>query len=440
MLLLVISFASSAQAQKKSRVEKANKEYDKYAYIDAREIYLKVVEDGYTSAEIYKKLGDTYYFNGEYAEAANWYRQSIEQFPDDTEPIYYYRAAQSFKSIDQYEESDKMMAAYEKVGGGSIIIKNFNNDPNYLESIAFSAKGYELEKVDINTDASDFGPSYYQNKLVFASSASNTEGFKTHEWNEQPFLDLFVADMDAEGKLSNPTPLSGAINTRYHESSTAFTKDGNTVYFTRNNFTDGKKGRDNKKTIRLKLYKATKDGDSNWGNTEELPFPINSDDYSSAHPALSVDEKRLYFSSDMPGSLALNEKEALSDIWYVDINEDGSYGAPINLGPTINTEARETFPFISKKNNLYFSSDGRSGLGGLDIFVTPLDSEGRVGVITNLGEPANSNQDDFGFIIDEDKRIGFLSSNRDGGKRKYCRRHLSGTREMRDHYWWYCNQ
>jgi len=408
MLLLAIVFATTTQAQK-NRVEKANKEFDKYAFIDAREIYLKVVEDGYSSAEIYKKLGDTYYFNGDYADAASWYTKSIDQYPSDTEAVYYYRAAQSLKSIDQYDESDRMMAAYERVGGGSLIVRNFNEDPNYLESIAFSAKGYEIEKVSINTEGSDFGPSYFQGKLVFASSTTSTEGMKVHQWNEQPFLDLFVADMDEQGKLSNVTSLSGLINTRYHESSTSFTKDGNTVYFTRNNFIDGKKKRDSEKTIRLKLYKATKSGDNPWGNIEELPF--NSDDYSVAHPALSVDETRLYFSSDRPGSLGQ------SDLWYVDIQEGGAYGEPVNLGPTINTEARETFPFISKLNNMYFSSDGRSGLGGLDIFVTPLSSNGKSGVITNLGEPANSNQDDFGFIINEDKRLGYLSSNRDSGSR-----------------------
>ncbi|NND63865.1 MAG: OmpA family protein [Flavobacteriaceae bacterium] len=405
MSLLVIVVASTAQAQIK-QVEKANKEFDKYSYIDARQIYLNVVEDGYQSAQVFSKLGDTYYFNSEYTEAAKWYQKLINQYPSEAEPIYYYRAAQSLKSVGKYAESDQMMDAYAAIGGSGIILKNYQDNPNYLESIAFAAKGYEVEKVSINTSSSDFGPSYYQNKLVFASAALNTEGIKIHDWNEQPFLDLYTADMDSEGKLSNVTPLDGEINTRYHESSTAFTKDGNTVYFTRNNFIDGKKGRDSDKTIRLKLYKAIKSGDNFWTNIEELPF--NSDEYSVAHPALSVDEKRLYFASDMKGSIGM------SDLWYVNLMEDGTYGDPVNLGPTVNTEARETFPFISEANNLYFSSDGRSGLGGLDIFTTTLNSNGKAGEITNLGEPANSSKDDFGFIIKESQRLGYLSSNRDG--------------------------
>ncbi len=405
MSLLVILITSIAYSQK-NQIEKANKDFDQYAYIDAREIYLKVVEDGYESAQVFQKLGDTYYYNSDYADAAKWYQRLIGQFPSETESIYYYRTAQCLKSLGQYEEADEMMNAYAKVGGAGIILNNYKEDPNYLKSIAFQAKGYELQKVSVNTEYSDFGPSYYGDKIVFASAAKTSEGSKIHDWNEQPFLDLFEADRDSQGYLSNVTALDGDINTPYHESSATFTKDGNTVYFTRNNFVDGKKGRDKEKTIRLKIYKAIKSGENFWTNVEELPF--NGDNFSTAHPALSKDEKKLYFASDREGTFGM------SDIWYVDINEDGTYGVPINLGPNINTEAREGFPFVSEMNNLYFSSDGHSGLGGLDVWVAPLKEDGKAGKVTNLGEPANSNKDDFGFIIEESKRIGYVSSNREG--------------------------
>tara|TARA_R110002072_G_scaffold303042_1_gene491784 strand:- start:13891 stop:15828 length:1938 start_codon:yes stop_codon:yes gene_type:complete len=407
LAVLVLLVTSTVFSQKK-QVEKANKEFDKYAYIDAREIYLKVVEDGYESAQIFKNLGDTFYWNSDYDNAAKWYQKLISNYPSEVEAVYYYRAAQSLKSLGQYEDSDKLMDLYAAVGGGGLIVQNYKDDPNYLESIAFKAKGYELEKVSVNTKFSDFGPSYYGDKLVFASSTTKSEGGKNFQWNDQPYLDLFVADIDAEGRLSEAKDLPGDINTKYHESSTTFSKDGTTVYFTRNNFIDGKKGKDKNKTIRLKLYKATRSGDNFWTNIQELPF--NSKEYSVAHPALSVDQKRLYFSSDMPGTLGM------SDLWYVEIQGDNSYGEPVNLGPSINTEARESFPFISDAGNMYFSSDGRAGLGGYDIYVTPLDAEGMPTEISNLGEPANSNQDDFGFIIREEKRIGYLSSNRDGNR------------------------
>ncbi|MCH2491138.1 MAG: OmpA family protein [Flavobacteriales bacterium] len=400
LILTLVCFSTGLTFAQEKEIKKANEEFDKFAYIDAREIYLKVVEDGYTSAQIYKNLGDTYYWNSDYDNAAKWYERLINEYPSEVETMYYYRAAQSQKSINQPQESDRLMALFIANGGDPGIVKATSTD--FLE--------YEVElvKVSVNTAYSDFGPAYYMDKLVYASSSTRSEGSKIHEWNEQPFLDLFVADMDEEGLLMSPSLLSGEVNTPYHESTPTFTKDGRTVYFTRNNFIDGKKGKDKNKTIRLKLYKATKSGDNFWTNIVELPF--NSKEYSVAHPALSKDEKRLYFSSDMPGTIGM------SDLWYVDILGDNTYSEPVNLGSNINTEARESFPFISQENNLYFSSDGRGGLGGYDIFMTALDSSGQPGKIENLGAPANSAQDDFGFIINEEKRIGYMSSNREGAR------------------------
>lgn len=409
LIFALVAFTAGNVFSQKKDIKKANKDFDRFAYIDAREIYLKVVEDGYVSAQIFEKLGDTYYFNSDYTNAAKWYKKLVLLFPEQATPEYYYRAAQSLKSIEKYKESDVLMDDYVARGGKGLVIKKYEDDPNYLRSTVFQARDFTLEKVGINSSNSDFGASFYmKNKVVFASaSGSGSSGeMKISEWTNQPYLDLYIADKDTTtGQLSNPTLLGGDINTEYNESSTAFTKDGKTVYFTRNNFLDGKKGKDKNKTIRLKLYKATKSGDNNWINVVELPF--DNKDYSVAHPALSPDGKRLYFSSDMPGTMGM------SDLWYVDILGNDTYGTPINLGPEINTAARESFPYISEKNNLYFSSDGRSGLGGYDIFVTPLDKDGKPGTITNLGAPSNSAQDDFGFIINEDKRMGYVSSNRD---------------------------
>ncbi len=410
LFAFVVLTAGSAFSQQKD-IKKANKEFDKYAYIDAREIYLKVVADGYESAEIFKKLGDTYYFNGDYTNAAKWYDKLVKQFPDQTEPEYYYRAAQSLKSLGKYDESNTLLKNYVAKGGKGLVIKSYEDDPNYLKSTVFKTRDFVVDKVSVNSSNSDFGPAFYMKDKVVYASAGNSTGAKINEWTQEPYLDLFIADRAANGELSNPMKLGGDINTEYNESTATFSKDGNTVYFTRNTFLEGKKGLDKSKkfkTLRLSLYKATKTGVSNWTNVVELPF--NEKGFSIAHPALSIDGKKLYFSSDMPGTLGM------SDLWYVDILGNDSYGTPVNLGPEINTEARESFPFISEKNNLYFSSDGRSGLGGYDVFVTPLDDAGKPGKITNLGAPSNSAQDDFGFIINEEDRIGYVSSNRGGDK------------------------
>ncbi|MER3373748.1 MAG: OmpA family protein [Allomuricauda sp.] len=401
-VVLAFSIVVGMQGQE-IKIKKANDEFDNFSYIDARKIYLDVVEEGYESAQIFQKLGDTYYFNSEYAEASKWYKRLMDQYPEQVEPEYYYRASQVLKSTGEYEEAERMMEKFMASSNNSNLVENYVPVENLMD---FENKKYGVTNVTDGLSSSDFGPSFHGEKVVFASSSSDPKGGKVHDWNGLPYLDLYEANIGEDGRLLDPTPLKGDINSPYHESSAVFSKDGQTVYFTRNNYIDGKKKRGKDRLVSLKIYKALKNENGSWGNVEELPF--NSDSYSTAHPALTPDEKRLYFSSDMEGTLGR------SDIWYVDILPDGTYSDPVNFGAKINTQERESFPYISDKNNLYFSSDGHTGLGGLDVFVISLDANGQYQKVTNLKSPINTNQDDFGFIINEEKQIAYVSSNREG--------------------------
>lgn len=405
--IILTSFILYNGSAQEGKIKKANEDFFNYDYIDARKIYLKVVEDGYTSAQVFEKLGDTYYFNSEYAEASKWYVQLIEQYPDEVKNEYYFRTAQTLKSVGKLEESKKMMEKFQASSTDSDLAQNqLNNWKSFEDLNSSENKKFKVTNITPNMSGSDFGPSFYGDKIVFASSSINTEGNKVHDWNGLPYLDLFEAEIGEDGNLSDIQTLKGDINSPYHESSPVFTKDGNTVYFTRNNYINGKKKRGKKRLVSLKIYKATKKDDGTWGNVVELPF--NDDSYSTAHPALNNEETKLYFSSNMEGTLGE------SDIWYVDILENGNYGKPVNMGPEINTQERETFPFISDKNKLFFSSDGHIGLGGLDIFMASFNDGMGYWSIQNLGQPINSNQDDFGFIVREEEKIGYLSSNRGG--------------------------
>lgn len=398
--------------------KRANKKYNNFSYVESTKVLLELVESGNTTPEVLQKLGNAYYFNAKMEEASKWYKVLLSQDDTVVEYEYYYRYAMSLKALGNYEEANKYMTKFAELKPEDMRSVLFVKSKRYLERIEELSAEFELNNLDFNSRFSDFGTSFYKGGIVFASSRGDG---KLYQWNKQPFLDLYYkADSS-----TNVIPLSKKINTKYHESSTSFTKDGLTMYYTRNNYYKGKTRESSEKVNGLKIFKATL-VDGEWNDIESMPF--NSDEYNVAHPALSLDETKLYFASDMPGTLGN------SDIFVVDINEDGTYGEPKNLGNKVNTEGRENFPYISNNGTLYFSSDGRPGLGGLDIFMKRLDDAKAEAI--NLAKPINSSRDDFEFIIDEFTNIGYLTSNRLKGKgdddiykfkREFCTKLISGT-------------
>jgi len=413
IFLLTISLV---QAQN-DKMEKGNDKYKSLAFIEAQQIYLKLAEDGYASAEILAKLGDTYYFNDDLTKAHEWYEKLFTSYEEDVKSEYFFRYAQSLKLVNKYSESDRLMAKFNTLKGFDIRSKMYSDESNYLEMIELQSGRFEIENTtNINTVTSDFGPAFYMsNKQVVFATARDTGSLirQRHTWNKQSFLQLYTADVDESGMLSNPKRMSNEINTKYHESTPAFTADGMTMYFTRNNYDNGVYGKDKEGTNKLKIFRSYKKN-GKWTLPVSLPF--NSDEYSVAHPALSSDEKKLYFSSDMPGSVGfdMDVKLTMSDIWEIDILAEGTFSEPRNL-KNINTPGRETFPFVSSSNVLYFASSGHQGLGGLDVFSSSINSDGCAGEVINMGKPINTPYDDFSFIVNDDTKIGYFSSNRPGG-------------------------
>ena len=396
-------------AQHERELQKANEMYKNFAYVDAIKIYEKIAKQGYVNQEMLESLGNSYYYKAEYKNALQWYEQLFEEGKYNVKPEYYYRYAQALKSVGRYDESDKMMNKFaELTGNADTRAVLFEENKDYQEVIQGNSGRLELHPVSINTEFSEYGTALYGDKVVFtAANSGKTSKGGVSQWTGESYYDLYMADRDKQN-LSNKKFFSTTVNTPFNESTAVFTKDGNTMYFTRNNYVNRKVGTDFENTILLKILRATKDSNGEWGNVVELPF--NSDDYNIAHPALSPDEKFLYFASDMKGSLGE------SDIYRVEILGDNQYGTPENLGDIINTPGRESFPFISKNNVLYYSSDGIPGLGGLDIFAVKFYENGTVSKPINIGRPGNSADDDFCFVMDSDTKVGFLSSNRPGGK------------------------
>lgn len=401
-------FSLSLYAQEK-KVSRADKKYDNYAYIDAIKTYERIAEKGYQSPDMFKKIGNAYYFNSEFDKAANWYTQ-LFALTSDVEPEYYYRYSHCLRAVGDSKKANEMLKIYNEKSGNTGKGSLYSKEVNYLDKIKANSGRYKIKDAGINTEYSDYGSSFYNDdKLVFTSARdTGSLGQRRHSWTNQYFTNLYESDLTADSLTAGKVEkFSRKIKSKFHESSAIFTKDGKRMYFARNNYLEGKKGKDQNKVTLIKIYKADF-VNNDWENISELPF--NSNNYSCAHPSLSPDEKTLYFVSDMPGTLGE------SDIFKVSINSDGTFGIPQNLGNPINTPGKETFPFVTDENEIYFASDTHPGLGGLDIFVSKIKADGLFSPVQNVGADVNSPKDDFAYLINTKKRIGFFSSNRNGGK------------------------
>ncbi len=393
-ILFIIGCFSNLFGQKKATVKQANKLFDKKAYVKAAEMY----EQLGTTKEVLQNLGDCYYYNFQMLNAVRAYGQLFFMHKDSLKPEVFFRYANALKGTSDFDKGDAIMGEYLGYEQNTLkFMKNITRNSVFT---------YKLVMMSKNKNNGDFGISFYGDKVAFAS-LRNANG-SDYGWNERPYLDLFSATVNENGQLTNVEPFPEVINTKSHESSAVFTSDLKTMYFNRTGDKQVQVG--NERIATVKMYKAEfKDG--KWTNVTMLPF--SSDEYSVQHPALSKDEKQLYFSSDMKGTIGS------FDIFVVDINEDGTFSQPRNLGENINTKHREQFPFIADDGSLYFASDGHQGHGNLDVFMSYKLNDIDFDKPQNLGLVINSEMDDFNLILDYKTGKGYFSSNRTGDDNLY---------------------
>ena len=261
----------------------------------------------------------------------------------------------------------------------------------------------ELQNLtEVNTEALEFSPVFYGNGIVFVSSRRK-QGPIDRQIGET-FFELFYAELDPNGLPLKPESFSLEINSQLHEGPVSFNREGDIMYFSRNNLMQGVQKADSKGKVGMKIYQATR-GQFDWEKVRELSF--NSDEYSCMHPSLSPDGNKLYFASNRPGG------QGNLDIW-VAFNQNGQWSEPVNMGPQVNTGGNDAFPFIHESGNLFFASDGHQGYGGLDLFMIDVGKP-EWGQAINLGPPFNTKEDDLGIILNPDGDIGYFSSNRPGG-------------------------
>jgi outer membrane protein OmpA-like peptidoglycan-associated protein len=272
-------------------------------------------------------------------------------------------------------------------------------------------ENYTIKNSAANTKYRDYGVSFFQENTVIFASSRKKKSISSRVWigDKQPYLQLYKASTNEEGEILDVELFSKKINTKFHDADVAFTKDLKTVYFSRNNYFDDKYKKDTAGFNLIQLYKAQQDDNGDW-EVKKLPF--TSDNYQTGHPALNDNEDKLYFISDMLGGYGK------TDIYVVDIFDDGSYSLPKNLGPNVNTQGNEMYPFMDDLEVLYFSSNGfEDGFGGLDIYACKmLNGINPERKAENIGMPMNSYSDDFELVYKKSANTGYFSSNRPGGK------------------------
>ena len=402
-LLLVLVLPILALAQQPLR--RADAKFEKESYISAIKIYEHLANKGKGTAEIYEKLGDANYFNANYVEAQKWYEKRYAMsapFPEG----FLYRYSQSLKSAGLLEQAQKVMAEYAKEKPTELRVRNQTPTLRAQNSIKKGSDSFSITNLNINSKYSDFSSTFKGDTLLFASARPRIIANQIYQRTGQNFTNLYysVKTNDTTTTYSEPKLFSKKVFSVYHEASPIFTKDGKTMYYTQNELRENNK---RKLTNGLnKIYKAINENGT-WIDQGILDI-FALDSIRVAHPALSPDEKTLYFASDAKGSYGQ------SDLYKIDLYPDGTIGNPVNLGSTINTEARESYPFVTKDNILLFASDGRLGLGGYDIYAVDLNTPNALPV--HLGSPINSPFDDFDMNWNRQTNQGVLSSNRPGGK------------------------
>jgi len=398
-ILLFISI--SANSQEKALLT-ADKKFKQEQYIQAVKIYEQLAKKGVASVEIYERLGDSYYFNANYEKAFVWY-QKLYELNANCSSEYLYRYAQCLKSTGNYDLAKTILEQYsnkEKLEIRADLFKKFNGKANTDDRLS---KAFNVMNLDINSTKSDYGGIIKGDTIVFASARNRNLANRIYKRTNQSFTNLYYSTIKSLVDIPEPKLFSKNTFSKFHEATPTFSKDGNTMYFTQNEVKKNNKG----KAVNgiYKIYKSELIN-GNW-NTP-IKIQIEADDLARiAHPALSSDEKHLYFASDMKGTFGA------SDLFKIKINEDGTYGKPENLGSKINTEGRESYPFITKDNKLLFASDGQPGYGGFDIFVLDLENPNALPI--NLGTKINSPMDDFAMVWNRETRLGTFTSNRKGG-------------------------
>lgn len=398
IIILILLFSlnhSFSQTKSNKNFEVAEAYFNLGEYSNAIEYYQAVYKKN-RSIDIARKIAKCFYLKRDRINAETWFLKVVKSKKYTSNDIIDYFSAAKFNGnygsakniLSKFLQADSLSRSLIETCDSSIVWLK-NPEGHFLENM----KG-------INTEYSEIAPVYYKDGLVYASTREGKIIKKKNGFSKEPYYDLYLIQKKDSGSFGIPSSFSFFLNTETHEGPVTFNKDFTEIYITR---CDGGK---QIKNNHLKMYKAKK---KLVGWSEPEHFMINDSAYSFGHPSISTDERLFFFASDIPGGYGG------VDIYVCILIDSAKWSMPINLGPKVNTEYNELFPFIHQTGILYYSSDRITGMGGFDIYSASVIN-GVWQNVKNLKSPINSSQDDFSFILNERGSEGYLSSNRKGGK------------------------
>jgi hypothetical protein len=391
-----------------SAEKKANKAFRLGKYQSTIDIYKKMLADNPNNAKANYFIAESYRLSNRFKEAEAYYAKAGGRGIDKDSVQFYY--AQALKTNGKYADARKELQALANNTSNPGMKDRANAEMNGIEYLArldekknfYRVKNLEL----INTPSSEYSPVFLNNELYFTSSRGND---KLYEATGTPFTDIYkVSSRGANVDVATVAPLPQGINTQsINDGCVTFSPDGKTMVFAKGN-NGKKKGANATEDVDLFISRFR---NGNW--TEPIPININDPNSWDSSPAFSHDGRTLYFASNRKGRGKDNAGYGGTDLYSAVMDSRGRFSRVKNLGPEINTPGNELFPYVAEDAKLYFASDGHPGYGGLDLFVVKR-ANGRT-TMENLGQPMNSNGDDFAIFLFRPDR-GFFTSNREGGK------------------------
>ncbi len=411
LLLILVFLPAMLLAQKRNPAKGADEAFAKQQYSVAidkyKKAYTKVKKNKEEKNRITAQMAECYWLTGNYKRAEANYKRLVRNGWEDRNPEILLRYAEALKINGKYPESIEQYNAFAEKNPDDPRGKRGAETAALIEEWVENPSKYEVTNVKtINSREADFAPAFTSenyNEIVFTSTREGAQGKELDKWTDQNFSDLFVAKIDRKGEWSEAVVFddSETVNTKANEGAATFNSNFKTIYYT-------KCPNDQQRESGCQIYKARRTG-RNWGEPSMVEIKGVDTMSTIGQPTISESELILYFSADRRGGLGVK------DIWVAFRDSKSQpFNRPMNLGEIINTPGNEMFPFLRNDTTLFFASDGHGGMGGLDIFVTQIDTAGNWGPPQNLKYPMNSNLDDFGIVFHPTEEYGYLSSNRSG--------------------------